>query len=59
MRQIPERRKGFYKFCWDQDLDTLNEASLEANLIWKAAGKPRHGPFLIKDNPSACNTASA
>ena len=45
---VRERRKGFYKFWWDQGLDTLKEASLEANQIWKAPDKPRHGPIFDK-----------
>jgi len=29
-------------------MDLLKEASIESNLIWKAAGKPKHGPIFSK-----------
>jgi len=41
---VPVRRKNFYKFWWDEELNLLKEASVDANKLWKAAGKPRHGP---------------
>jgi hypothetical protein len=54
---VPHHRKIFYKFWWDQDMDTLKAASIESNLIWKAAGKPRHGPiFFINAKHIVYNT---
>ena len=44
---VPHHRKNFYKFWWDQDMDILKAASIESNLAWKAAGKPRHGPIFF------------
>jgi hypothetical protein len=43
---VPRRRKTFYKFWWDQELDLLKEASVESNRNWMAAGKPRHGTIF-------------
>jgi hypothetical protein len=45
---VPHHRKNFYKFWWDQEMDILKTASIESNKIWKAAGKPRHGPIFTK-----------
>ena len=30
---VPERRKSFYKFWWDEELDILKEASVKANRL--------------------------
>ena len=49
---VPHHRKNFYKFWWDQDMDILKAASIESNLAWKAAGKPRHGPIFDKRQAS-------
>ena len=43
---VPERRKCFYKFWWDKELDILKEAAMDSNSLWKASGKPRHGPVF-------------
>ena len=40
---VPEHRKNFFKFWWDEELRLLKAASVDANKLWKAAGKPRHG----------------
>lgn len=45
---VPSRRKSFYKFWWDQDLDCLKEDSVASHKVWKAAGKPRTGPIFDK-----------
>jgi hypothetical protein len=45
---VPRHRKNFYKFWWDQELEILKSASIESNQLWKAAGKPRHGPIFDK-----------
>ena len=49
---VPKRRKGYYKFWWDEELNLLKEASVETNNIWKAAGKPRNGPIFINRQSS-------
>ena len=41
----PEHRNFFFfKFWWDEELRSLKAASVDTNKLWKAAGKPRHGP---------------
>ena len=45
---VPRRHKNYYKFWWDEEMDSLKSASIESNQIWKAAGKPRHGPIFEK-----------
>ena len=45
---IPERKKSFYKFWWDEELKLLKEASVESNRLWKIAGKPRRGSIFDK-----------
>ena len=49
---VRKRRKGYYKFWWDEELNLLKEASVETNNIWKAAGKPRNGPIFINRQSS-------
>ena len=39
-------------------MDFLKEASSESNLIWKAAGKPKNGPFSVSGNRANFNTVS-
>ena len=43
---VPQRKKNFYKFWWNEELDCLKQASVDSNRLWKAAGKPRHGPIF-------------
>jgi len=45
---VPERKKSFYKFWWDEELDILKEDSVKANRLWIAAGKPRQGSVFDK-----------
>ena len=45
---VPQRYKGFYKFWWDQTLQQLKLESIDSDKIWKAAGRPRHGPIFDK-----------
>ena len=33
-------------------MDLLEAASIESNQVWKAAGKPRHGPIFDKRQSS-------
>ena len=57
---VPSRRKGFYKFWWDEGYkaeffsncyscnstkqeESLKEAAIESDRLWKAAGRPRSG----------------
>ena len=45
---VPQQRKNFYKFWWDQELRSLKAASVESDRLWKAVGKPRQGPIFVK-----------
>ena len=45
---VPEHRKAFYKFRWDAELTRLKEAAVDADKLWKTAGKPRYGPIFDK-----------
>ena len=45
---VPQHKKSFYKFWWDEELDMLKDESIESNKLWKAAGKPRYGPIFDK-----------
>jgi len=49
---VPKRRKGFFKFWWNEELSLLKEASIKSNKIWKAAGKPHHGPIYSERQSS-------
>ena len=44
---VPERRKNFFKYWWNQELDLLKADSIKFNDIWKLAGKPKHGQIFI------------
>jgi len=50
---VPIRHKCFYKFWWDEELDTLKEAALESDKLWKDVGKPQSGP-LFNNRQRAC-----
>jgi hypothetical protein len=45
---VPQHKKSFYKFWWDEELNRLKDDSIESNKLWKAAGKPRCGPIFDK-----------
>ena len=45
---VPQHKKSFYKFWWDEELNILKDDSIESNKLWKAAGKPRCGPIFNK-----------
>ncbi len=45
---VPQHKKSFYKFWWDEELDLMKDESIESNKMWKAAGKPRSGPIFDK-----------
>jgi len=49
---VPQRRKNFYKFWWDEELNLLKEQSIDSNRLWKVAGKPRRGALF--DKRQAC-----
>jgi len=49
---VPEHRKNFYKFWWNEEMSALKEASIEANRVWKAAGKPKQGAIFHKRQAS-------
>jgi len=43
---IPRRKRNFFKFWWDQELDELKLKSSTSCSVWKAAGRPRSGPIF-------------
>ena len=45
---FPECRKNFFKFWWTEELNILKQASVEANKLWKSAGRLRCGPIFNK-----------
>ena len=45
---VPKRRKNFYKFWWNAELDVLKENAIASCKIWKTANKPKHGPIYDK-----------
>jgi len=45
---VPVRRKCFFTFWWDEELDILKEAAVDSHRLWKASGKPRYGPIFDK-----------
>ena len=49
---IPTRKKNFYKFWWNEELDILKEQSMRSHQLWLDAGKPRCGPIAC--NARAC-----
>ena len=40
---IPCHKTSYYKFWWDQELETLKESATSSDKLWKAAGRPRNG----------------
>ena len=45
---VPQLRKNFLKFWWDEELSILKDESIETDKAWKVAGKPRQGPIYQK-----------
>jgi len=45
---VPQHKKSFHKFWRDEEMSSLMDESIESNKLWKAAGKPRHGPIFEK-----------
>ena len=43
---VPRHKKNFYKYWWDEEMNLLKDESIESDKLWKAAGKPRHGPIF-------------
>jgi len=40
---VPAKKKSFYKFWWDEELNILKQESINSAKLWKASGKPRSG----------------
>ena len=40
---IPMRKKNFYKFWWDEELQLMKEQAMLSYTIWKNSGKARSG----------------
>ena len=47
-RLIPKRRANFFKFWWNQELNELKAKSVTTHRDWIAAGKPRSGVIINK-----------
>ena len=45
---IPKRKRNFFKFWWNAELDELKEKAIKSCRAWREAGKPRCGP--LNDN---------
>jgi len=45
---VPQRKKQFYKFWCNEELDCLKQQSIDDHKLWKTMGKPRHGPIFDK-----------
>ena len=43
---VPKRKKNFFKFWWDNDMNEIKERSIASCRSWKSAGKPRSGPIF-------------
>ena len=42
---IPKRKRNFFKFWWNAELDELTENAIKSCRAWREAGKPIHGPL--------------
>jgi len=40
---VPVKKKSFYKFWWDEELNILKQESINSAKLWKTSGKPRSG----------------
>ena len=45
---IPKRKQNFYKFWWNQELDSLKESAVSSCRAWEDAGKPRSGAVFSR-----------
>ena len=43
---VPSRRRNFFKFWWDHNLDDLKQKSITSCNMWKDMGKPRSGDIF-------------
>jgi len=51
---VPQRKKNYYKFWWDEEMKLLKEKSIKSNKLWRDAGKPRKGPIF--DSRQKCRS---
>ena len=45
---VPIRKRSFYKFWWNEELDCLKQQSIDDHRLWKSMGKPRCGQVFDK-----------
>ena len=45
---VPRRKKNFFKFWWNQELDALKLQSIATCRLWKESGKPRSGSVFVE-----------
>jgi len=43
---IPSVHKDYFKFWWDQELDSLKQLSISSHREWVRQGRPRQGPIF-------------
>ena len=51
-QSVPSQTVGFQKFWWNEELDDLKAATIEATSVWRYAGCPCSGP--VNDNRLQC-----
>ena len=49
---VPQCKKNFFKFWWDEELKSLKAASVTSESFWRAAGRPRSGPIFSERQSS-------
>jgi hypothetical protein len=45
---VPRVKSGFFKWWWDDTLNEMKQASIDAHGLWKACGSPRSGDVFIR-----------
>ena len=40
---VPLKKKNFYKFWWDEELQLLKQSSIDKHKIWAIHNKPKSG----------------
>ena len=40
---VPRKKRNFYKFWWDEELNLMKDQAIHSFDIWKSVGKPRSG----------------
>jgi len=51
---VPQKKKNFLKYWWDNSADQLKQDSISSHRVWVDNGRPRFGP--IYDNKASCKS---